>query len=329
MTISSSATRKAGPYNCNGATTNFAFSFKMFDAADLVVTLTDSSGVETTLTLTTHYTVSLNGDQNASPGGSITTVATYASGNTITITSDVDATQPTDLTSAGAWYPDTVEDALDRAVILIQQMEEVLRRTLIGPVSDASAIGALPSATARADMYLGFNSSGQPVAVSSIAPGTESTGQATLSGTSSVIVQGIPSTATRVDVWGIIASMSGTTDELAFQLGPSTGFPVSTSYKGAVWDAGGIAKYTAGAVVYLTRVAIGSYTVAPFSLSMFKVPSGNVWNIAGSLAGTGGSGLGSSFNFQTSLTAALWQLRFLTAGTDSITGSSVAAFRYR
>ena len=65
MTISS-PNRIAGPYTGNGSTTTFAFSFKVFAAADLqVVQLIVASGLETTLTLNTDYTVTLNQNQKA------------------------------------------------------------------------------------------------------------------------------------------------------------------------------------------------------------------------------------------------------------------------
>ena len=51
MTISSTATRKAGPYAGNGSTVAFAFSFKVFADSDLVVTHTDDNGLETVKTL--------------------------------------------------------------------------------------------------------------------------------------------------------------------------------------------------------------------------------------------------------------------------------------
>ena len=70
MTISS-ATRKAGPYTGNDVTTSFPFTFKVFAAADLTVVRLEG-GVETELTLNSHYSVTLNADQNANPGGSIT-----------------------------------------------------------------------------------------------------------------------------------------------------------------------------------------------------------------------------------------------------------------
>ncbi|KAH1282125.1 hypothetical protein KXX11_003928, partial [Aspergillus fumigatus] len=66
-----STTRKAGPFTGNSVTTAFPFNFKVFAASDLLVVQTDLSAVETTLTLTTNYTVSLNANQDSNPGGTI------------------------------------------------------------------------------------------------------------------------------------------------------------------------------------------------------------------------------------------------------------------
>ena len=90
MTISST-NRKAGPYIGNGTTTVFPFYFKVFTAADVeVVRLTVATNVEVVLALTTNYTVTLNTDQNANPGGSITLVAgALASGYNLVINSAI------------------------------------------------------------------------------------------------------------------------------------------------------------------------------------------------------------------------------------------------
>ncbi|KVW93337.1 hypothetical protein [Thiobacillus denitrificans] len=68
MTISST-TRKAGPFDGNNVLDAFPFAFKVFADSDVVVVKTDPDDIETTLTLTTDYTVSLNADQDTSPGG--------------------------------------------------------------------------------------------------------------------------------------------------------------------------------------------------------------------------------------------------------------------
>lgn len=134
MTVSSS-TRKAGPLNCNGAVTSYPFAFKCFTSADIRVVLTNSSAVESDLVLDSNYTVSLNADQNASPGGTITTTVAYATGNTITIVSDLDMLQETDIQNQGGFYPEVIENALDKVTMLVQQVQEQVDRAVKVDVS--------------------------------------------------------------------------------------------------------------------------------------------------------------------------------------------------
>lgn len=144
MTISST-TRKAGPFTGTGATATFPFTFKVFNTSDLeVVRLEVATTLETTLTLTTDYTVSLNQDQDANPGGSITLVAgALASGYTLVITSDVANLQPTDLTNQGGFYPEVINDALDRTTIQLQQIQEKVDRSAKLPITSAADADAL------------------------------------------------------------------------------------------------------------------------------------------------------------------------------------------
>jgi len=168
----STETRKAGPYSCNGSQTVFSFAFRVFASSEVVVTLADANGVETVLVLNTHYTVSLNADQDANPGGSVTTIGAsspYASGNTITLTSDVADTQGVDLPSGGPWSATVVERALDRLTVLVQQVRLLVTGALRQPVSDAVAIGALPTKTARLGKFLAFDgTNGDPIAADSV-----------------------------------------------------------------------------------------------------------------------------------------------------------------
>jgi len=130
VTISSS-TRKAGPFTGNGTTATFPFTFKIFQASDLLVVKTSPTGDETDLTLTTDYSVSLNADQDSSPGGSITLVAgNLASGYLVTLTTDVPALQGTDLTNQGGFYPKVITNALDKLTILTQQLNEQVSRAV-------------------------------------------------------------------------------------------------------------------------------------------------------------------------------------------------------
>lgn len=142
MTINSS-TRIAGPYTGNGSTTAYPFSFKVFSTAEVTVVQTNLSLVETTLTLGTNYTVSLNANQNSNPGGTVNMVSAPATGYKITLTSSLTYTQTLDLTNQGGFYPSTINDALDRATIQIQQLNEQVGRAAKVNISSGTDSTAL------------------------------------------------------------------------------------------------------------------------------------------------------------------------------------------
>lgn len=144
----SSTTRKTQATG-NGVATAFAFSFKVFQASDLLVVLTNLASVDTTQTLTTNYTVALNANQDSNPGGTVTMLVAPASGYRLTIASQVPQTQPVVLTNTGGFYPTVINDGLDRQTILSQQLADASSRALTLPVSAPTGISAtlpLPSA---------------------------------------------------------------------------------------------------------------------------------------------------------------------------------------
>ena len=163
MTISTEAI-KAGPFAGNASTTTFSFSYKVFAQADLAIVFTNSSGVESTKTLTTDYSVSLNADQDNSPGGSITTTGVWspiAVGEKITILNEPNYTQGTDLVSGGGFFPNVIEDALDRSTILARRADEKVTRSIQIPVSDSAGTTVeLPSNTLRANKAVVFDADG-------------------------------------------------------------------------------------------------------------------------------------------------------------------------
>ena len=164
MTISST-NRKAGPYIGNGTASVFPFYFKVFVATDMeVIRLNLTTSTETTLALTTDYTVTLNADQNATPGGTITLVAgALPTGMNLVITSAVPNLQLTDLTNQGGFYPDVINDALDKLTIEVQQVTLVAQAALYFPISDPDNIkGELPSQSTRKNKVLTFDNDGQP-----------------------------------------------------------------------------------------------------------------------------------------------------------------------
>lgn len=142
MTISSQ-TRKAGPYAGNNVADTFQFTFKVFVAADVLVVHTNSQDVESVLIDGTDYTVNLNPNQDALPGGDVVLTAPLPTGEKLTITSAVPQLQTLDLTNQGGFYPATINAALDRATILVQQVAEQASRAVKVRISSGDDPDAL------------------------------------------------------------------------------------------------------------------------------------------------------------------------------------------
>lgn len=186
MTILSSNSRMS--YTGNGATSTYSFTFKIFNQDDLLVTVRHpTTGAETTLTITTDYTVTLN----ANGTGSITLVnasqAWLTAGNLTTswklvIRRVVDLVQETDIRNQGTFFPEDHENAFDYQVMLAQQIQDEVNRAVKLPETESGPI-VLPSAVERAGNLLGFDSSGTPIAT------TEASGAALISSAGQVVVQ--------------------------------------------------------------------------------------------------------------------------------------------
>ena len=146
MTISST-NRKAGPFIGNDSASVFPFAFSVFSAADVyAVQLNTVTSVETPLALGADYTVTLNADQSANPGGTLTlTAGPLAAGFTLTLTTAVTPLQLTDLTNQGGFYPRVITRAFDKLTVLAQQILERLGRSLTLPLSTSANVStALP-----------------------------------------------------------------------------------------------------------------------------------------------------------------------------------------
>ena len=93
MTISSTVNRTSTAGD--GIVTAFSFPYLFFADDDLkVILVVDSTGVETTQTITTHYTVAGAGE---AAGGTVTMVTPPASGETLVIIREEQLTQGLDL----------------------------------------------------------------------------------------------------------------------------------------------------------------------------------------------------------------------------------------
>lgn len=144
MSISSATNRV--DYTGNGATDTYTYTFRIFNEADLEVTVRDTSDVETTLALSTDYTVTGVG----STGGTIVLVNSaqswldgdgdLKSGYALTIRRVLDLVQETDIRNQGAFFPETHEDQFDKLVMIAQQQQDELSRSATMPVTVAASV---------------------------------------------------------------------------------------------------------------------------------------------------------------------------------------------
>lgn len=128
MTVASNINKNV--YMGNGATTEWPFTFKIFDESNIQIFLTDPNGAETKLD--TGYRVDKQNGYVEYPYPSGTPLP---SGWKITLLREVPLVQETDLVNQGPFFAEVIEDALDRLTAIDQQQQEKLDRTIILPVS--------------------------------------------------------------------------------------------------------------------------------------------------------------------------------------------------
>lgn len=163
VTVTSAETSYTG----DDGTTAFPTVFVFGTSADIeVIERVIATGVETTKTLTTHYTVSGGGGAGAVPAtGTVTAVSPPASTVTWTIRRVVAESQASSLPAAGAFPSATVEEMVDRTVMMVQQATAKLTRVLTFPRADSSSLDStIPSSVDRASKFLAFDSDGNPIA---------------------------------------------------------------------------------------------------------------------------------------------------------------------
>lgn len=186
MTVDSDI--NSNDYLGNGSTTVFPYTFKVFAVTDLLVTTQDLTGHETVLVLGTDYTVP---GFIADAAGSITLAValpgdgTETNSHKLNVSRSLTALQPADFTSQGTMRANVVERALDRSIMLIQQLEEKLARSITVPITDTGVSLELPPKALRASSQVIVDSEGNVT-----------TGSAPSSGVISSAMQPIVSSAT-------------------------------------------------------------------------------------------------------------------------------------
>lgn len=178
MTISSAISQTLTP--CNGTTTNFAFLNKIFQAADLVVTLIDTAGVLYAFILsgTNTYTNASTGlsytvfNIDVDGGCFIVFSGAPTNGWSLDMRTSIAELQSTSIKNQGGYLPELHEEFFDKATRMLQ---DLYRKTytfgIHGPDIESAAWAPLPSAINRALKYAAFDSNGLPIVTAGLPSG--------------------------------------------------------------------------------------------------------------------------------------------------------------
>jgi len=218
------------------------FTFPITATSDLLVkSRVIATGVETTLTETTDYTVSISGDT----GGTLTTVTAVAATSEIHLIRNTPKTQSLDLEAGGSFNAENVEDAIDKNTKLSIENKDAITRSLRAPDTDAVATDmTLPNSVDRASKNLGFDASGNPTVTSS-----SGTFTSTYAYWNDLEVK-----SPWHDVRAYGAEGDGTTDDSA---------AIQAAYDAAIAAGGGIVFLPIGD--YLINTGIALNTIAPLA----------------------------------------------------------------
>jgi hypothetical protein len=137
------------------ATLDFTFRALVDSPEDIKVLKTlISTGVDTELTYTTEYTVSIAAD---GVGGTVTVSPTVSTLYTQTVYRATTNKQESDYDDYNQFPANTLENDLDKRTLISQETDETLDRTIRLPIS-SSADATMPAPVA--DTYLGWNAAG-------------------------------------------------------------------------------------------------------------------------------------------------------------------------
>lgn len=159
-------------YEGDGTLATYVYSFKVFKKEHLkvIISRTDILAADVTLVEGVDYTVTGVGTAGGTvvlqDGTGLLVGGKLPTGKNIGIIRQVPLTQLTELNNQGRFNPRFYEDALDYMMMALQQQQDALNRSLTVLESQPTTGLTFPSPAVRAGMLLGFDSNGDPIAVS-------------------------------------------------------------------------------------------------------------------------------------------------------------------
>ena len=181
MTVTTTTIKNS--YSGNGSTTAFAYTFPINSTSEITVIERSSTGAETVKSEgsgSTNYSISDNG----ASGGTVTMVTAPASGTTLVLLRNTALTQETDYVANDPFPAETHEDALDKALMQAQELQEELDRSFkVSRTNTITTSEFTESATDRASKALGFDSDGNLTTIADFLPAGGDNAQLTYSTT--------------------------------------------------------------------------------------------------------------------------------------------------
>lgn len=108
-------------YTAVGGETTYQYDWPIFENTGIRVQRTRAA-VTTTLTLTTDYTVTVNIDQEANPGGQITLLSAALAADIYILSGNTVVERTTDFQQRGAWGAAEINEQFDRIVMMLQEL---------------------------------------------------------------------------------------------------------------------------------------------------------------------------------------------------------------
>ena len=125
--------RRSAIYEGDGRVTVFAFPFKVFSSDQVRVVSMSENGATDVVVDPSRYGVTLNPDQDVTPGGEVEFYTPPEAGFSFVILSAIPYLQPTGLLNQGAFSASDINAAWDRNCALIQQLKEESDRAIKVP----------------------------------------------------------------------------------------------------------------------------------------------------------------------------------------------------
>jgi len=136
----------------------FQFPYPIQEDTDLTVILTDLNGVETTQVLNTNYSIPISGSFD--DGGTVEMFIAPPLNNLLTLERVMPLTQESDYIEGDAFPAEIHEDALDKGIMIDQQLQDTINLCIKIPTSDTNITVELPTSSLRSDTILIFDSNG-------------------------------------------------------------------------------------------------------------------------------------------------------------------------